>query len=336
MNDIRLSGTMGVDAMGTSPELRAGPQTTSQRFREALMALAVPTFEVNGEDMSVYQGTVNYELNSSKVDFTDCRLSYGNNGVDLSAENHIAGAAGHGDPAGGYHYVKPAYDWRKNAANFASRFNALAGGLNLGAWADLEESGGLKKSELESWLYKFWNEVEQKIGKVVGCYTSAGFLNTALPLTSWLKTKPLWVASWTNGATPLIPQEWAVAGRTYKKWQWKVYKPGSDYGVQSAGIDLDRYNGTRAQFNAEYGVVPAEPPTPPPPVPGDGGLQLKVLVSALNVRSGPGTNYPVVGSLAEGDVVSPLNVGGQNAWVEVEPGRWAAVQVGEARFMGPV
>lgn len=333
MNIDRSFSGMGVDAMGTSPELRAGPQTTSQKFREALMALAVPTFEVNGEDMSVYQGVVDYEKNSGKVDFDICRLSYGNNGVDLSAEKHIAGAAGHGDPAGGYHYVKPMYDWKKNAANFASRFNALKSGCAIGAWFDVEESGGLKKSELESWLYKMWNEAEQKIGQVIGCYTSAGFLNTAIPLTSWLKNKPLWVASWTNGATPLIPNEWGVAGRTWKKWQWKVYKPGSDYGVQSAGIDLDRYNGSRAQFNAEYGVV-----VEPPPDPGTGGegLQLKVIVATLNVRSGPGTNYPVVGSLAEGDVVSPLNVGGQNAWVEVEPGRWAAVQVGEARFMGAV
>ena len=47
------------------------------------------------------------------------------------------------------------------------------------------------------------------------------------------------------------------------------------------------------------------------------GLSLTVTVSALNVRQGPGTNYPIVGALHQGDQrpVSGRDAGG--AWYQV-------------------
>lgn len=56
----------------------------------------------------------------------------------------------------------------------------------------------------------------------------------------------------------------------------------------------------------------------------------------MNVRSGPGTEYAKVGSLAFGSKVNIENVGGQSAWVEIEPGKWVCVQLGKDRLMKPV
>lgn len=320
---------IGSNVMGTSSELRAGPQTARQKFQDALMALApAATWEVNGDDISVYQGAINWPVHAGKVDFSIIRFSYGNKGIDTRAEENVIQAREHSKPHAGYHYLKPALSWKENAANFAAMHSSLGG--KIFPVGDLEESGGLNKTGLESWVYKWWNETEQKIGREVACYTSAGFLNTAMGLTNWLKNKKLFVAHWTSAGAPQLPNEWAIAGRNWTFWQHKIYKPGSDYGVQSGAIDLDRYNGTRTQFNTEFGIVTTPPPDPDPePEPEPTGcLQMEVVQDGLRVRRGPGTSFAVVGSLAAGRIVDVLNVGGQDSWVEIAPGEWANVQQG--------
>lgn len=62
-------------------------------------------------------------------------------------------------------------------------------------------------------------------------------------------------------------------------------------------------------------------------------IKMTVLVEAMNVRSGPGTSYAVVGSLKSGMTVEAMDVGGYNCWVRIGPGRWAAVSVGGKRYM---
>lgn len=73
---------------------------------------------------------------------------------------------------------------------------------------------------------------------------------------------------------------------------------------------------------------PPAPPTPPPvehPHIDTPGMVLAVVVDRLNVRSGPGTTYPVVGQLAEGDTISAemLSAKGE-LWAKYAKG-WAAV-----------
>jgi hypothetical protein len=69
------------------------------------------------------------------------------------------------------------------------------------------------------------------------------------------------------------------------------------------------------------------------PEPIEQGIYMRVLAEAMNVRSGPGTNYPVVGSLKRGMTVEAMDVGGYNCWARIGPGRWAAVNTGGKRYM---
>lgn len=75
---------------------------------------------------------------------------------------------------------------------------------------------------------------------------------------------------------------------------------------------------------------PADPPDGKEPA----VLRMRVNVDVLNIRSGPGTNYPDVGDLHKGDLVDVLDVAGSNAWVKIgsNPDRWACVQLG-TRYM---
>ncbi len=58
---------------------------------------------------------------------------------------------------------------------------------------------------------------------------------------------------------------------------------------------------------------------------GGNGLQARVLVDGLNVRTGPGVENNVVGTLKAGDVAPITDVDGKDAWGEIEPGKWIAL-----------
>lgn len=55
----------------------------------------------------------------------------------------------------------------------------------------------------------------------------------------------------------------------------------------------------------------------------DSGEKMIVTASALNVRSGPGTNYPAVGVLRHGEAVSIVKE--DNGWGQLEYGKWVCM-----------
>ena len=68
-------------------------------------------------------------------------------------------------------------------------------------------------------------------------------------------------------------------------------------------------------------------------------FRLKVVQDGLNVRTGPGTNFAMIGKLRAGQVVDTTDIGGSSAWVEFafEGKRaWANVQNGLDRNMEPM
>ena len=60
---------------------------------------------------------------------------------------------------------------------------------------------------------------------------------------------------------------------------------------------------------------------------------MSVVASALNVRSGPGIGYPIVGSLSAGDQVIVQDISAPiEAWVQHETG-WSAVKYGGKTYL---
>ena len=85
---------------------------------------------------------------------------------------------------------------------------------------------------------------------------------------------------------------------------------------------------------------PVEPPEvvePPALYPGaiviPAEIDFEVTYDHLNVRSGPGTNYPQVGQLSLGDVVHGKQMYAQALWIEYEDGKWCAVTHGGYDYM---
>jgi hypothetical protein len=54
-------------------------------------------------------------------------------------------------------------------------------------------------------------------------------------------------------------------------------------------------------------------------------LKFEVVHETLNVRSGPGIQYPILDQLQGGDAFSGKRLHSAGVWVEIEPGKWCAL-----------
>lgn len=55
-------------------------------------------------------------------------------------------------------------------------------------------------------------------------------------------------------------------------------------------------------------------------------LKFEVTFETLNVRSGPGVEYPIIGQIGKGAAFTSKKLSSRSVWVEVEPGKWCALQ----------
>ena len=54
-------------------------------------------------------------------------------------------------------------------------------------------------------------------------------------------------------------------------------------------------------------------------------MKFEVIITELNVRSGPGINFSIVDKIKKGKVVTTKRLYSEGAWIEIEPGKWCAV-----------
>ena len=103
-------------------------------------------------------------------------------------------------------------------------------------------------------------------------------------------------------------------------------------------------------------ATPSQPPRPPPrrrtprapvrpvwaetltpPTTSAGDTSVVTIVTRANVRGGPGTNYEVIGNIAEGDTVPVLGVSAGGGWYAIDFGgaitgrAWVSGQVAKLR-----
>jgi len=77
--------------------------------------------------------------------------------------------------------------------------------------------------------------------------------------------------------------------------------------------------------------TPAPEPTPDPAQ--DDGLQMRVLVDGLRMRSAPSLSAPITGSYSIGSIIRIANISGTDVWVQLPDGNWIAMCVGGKRYM---
>ena len=166
-------------------------------------------------------------------------------------------------------------------------------------------------------------------------YTSNSFWNEYGDTgdNAWTRF-PLWIAHYTTSPTPTIPAPW----KAWTFWQYTSKGSGTSFGTESMNLDLNYFNGSKNDLLAFAHITPTTPETPPATPPTSLTLEQRILLleqrvtaleggtpttgdttppttpptltlyavciaAGLNVRSGPGATYPVVGGLVYGQKV---------------------------------
>jgi GH25 family lysozyme M1 (1,4-beta-N-acetylmuramidase) len=125
--------------------------------------------------------------------------------------------------------------------------------------------------------YRFLEKMKE-YGKSPWLYTNWNWYTIYFSGKKWPKEYPLWLAvyprwpSWTlNPKLPVTVTEWLV-------WQYTDKGPGKAWGCQSHGLDMNRFNGTRAELLELYAVKGQPPP------PQDGTMTTKERLDDLDER----------------------------------------------------
>ena len=269
-----------------------------------------------GPDVSFYQddpGT------SQGINFTKMKQSAGyviiragqNVWIDSDFRTNWNDSKAAGLPRGSYWFYDSRADPREQADLWVSAFQGDFGELPL--FADFEEAYGGLYTGWRHWK-TFLERLRALVGnREIGIYTAYYYwIRNAPPASDatnleYFHRYPLWIANY-GVTTPSVPRPWTT--NEWLFWQFTDRGDGALYGVESSRIDLNYFNGDLAAFNRRFNLST----TPPPP---PGPLWYKVTASALNVRSGPGTNFDVRGLIRMDEVVQGLSLSADGAWARI-------------------
>jgi GH25 family lysozyme M1 (1,4-beta-N-acetylmuramidase) len=225
-----------------------------------------PGGEVIGIDVSKWQGAMDFGKAAAKVDFAFIRASYGKH-QDERVDEYAPAAMAAGLPYGFYHYLHFFDPPKEQVETFAAVIERH--GCDLPPVLDLEDGNfnGLTVTERAAFVLEFLERLqvrldEMGIDRLPILYTNYSYWRSALGAPKWGAAFDLWIANWTKGTRPLVPEPWA-SGRGWTFWQYANDGHGPSYGASSARIDLNRFNGT-ADDLAAY-LIPRGVPEPRPP-----------------------------------------------------------------------
>jgi GH25 family lysozyme M1 (1,4-beta-N-acetylmuramidase) len=230
--------------------------------------------------------------------------------------DHVASAKAAGIPWGIYNWLYPASKVNMDAQVNAwyARYNADVPPMGIFIDAETTYYGGVLANPSATDLRSAHNKWMTKAGKEATTYTGKYFADTYL-IGFDFSREPLWIANYGVNS-PALPK----GATTYHLWQFtstldgKQLDPNGNY-----ELDGNYYNGTLAQFQAEYGYIVTPPPTEEKmryfTIAGTPTIPATVK---MNIRSTVGiTTTNDVGDLFAGDkieVSETVNVSATDKW----------------------
>jgi lysozyme len=252
------------------------------------------SWEVQGIDISKWNGNMSFSVTKTKCQYVIMRLGYGTQWKDASCDTFYRDARAQDIPVGVYWFCNIGQDANLTATSFAEEIATHSPQLDVVLDA---ESTVLDPAGTLNWLKACDAKLTALTGKKAMIYTSAGFWNSKVARSSYWTGRNLWDANWTTRDTPTIPYDWVG----WSHWQWSAdgNQKAAEYGSTNGDpdMDLDRFNGTCVQFNAKYGthIVPIGGEVPPPqPPPGTVPEVVIVNTGEANLRHAPNPTDPSV------------------------------------------
>ena len=213
-----------------------------------------PVAPVKVLDISKWQGAIDpARMLAAGVTGVMVRASYsGINGsrADEKVEEYLPLLRAANIPYGLYHYFHPARPVEEQFGAFAAVVERH--GYQLRLALDLEETVGFDATttaKAAALAERIRAAFPLPAGKRQMIYTSLGYWRDRLGSPAWGANFDLWIAAWTQATAPIVPAPWT----RWTLWQYTNEGDGPAHGVGSARVDLNRFNGTRAEFLA-WGV----------------------------------------------------------------------------------
>ncbi len=243
---------------------------------------------------------------------------------------------------GAYHYLDFSQSGGDQANFFANLLDADRG--EMPPVVDYEQViSTLTPAKAIACLRDFITQLKARRYNSIMIYTSAGYWKQFGDTNASWAQFPLWLADYNNTDSPPAPAPWA----RWTFWQFNPKGSGETFGTESFSIDMTRFAGSQDDLFAFAGVkltsteidtrlqqleqrvtsleqkMGAQPAVTPVSQPAAASPTYALCnATALNVRSGPGASYPVIGWLSNGQRVKVLDR--QNGWVRLEdPAGWS-------------
>lgn len=192
-----------------------------------------------GIDVSKWNGDILTDLKEmDSISFVICKASEGIDYVDPDFESNSTFLNERKIIWGVYHFFHTADDPIKQADFFLKIADQRMG--DIAPIVDIEQASltvGEQPSstKMQVDLLLFLSHIERSIGRVPMIYTDEAFASQYLNNETFAKY-PLWLAEYSNGRYPVIPEPWKAKG-------FKIWQKSSSYSVKSRLVDLDAYFG---------------------------------------------------------------------------------------------
>ena len=200
---------------------------------------------LEGIDVSHWQGTIDWgKVRGAGKKFAFIKASEHTSFVDDKYQTNRANAKAAGLKVGAYHFARPnvgTTDAYAEADHFIETADWSSGELR--PVLDLEDTGGLSSSALQTWVKAFVQRIYERTGVRAIIYVSPSFWSGKMGNSRWFADNGydvLWIAHWTTAGSPSVPAEnWGGDSWTF----WQYTSDGSVAGI-GGRVDLDRFNGS--------------------------------------------------------------------------------------------
>lgn len=211
---------------------------------------------ITGNDISKYQGDVDWDIYKNNSNFVIIKASEGNGYTDTKFVRNRTEARRVGLPLGFYHFARP--DLKNTPEEEASWFLEVCGAFKEGEFLCLDYEADWSGGVID-WCKKFLDFLLDKTKIKAFVYLNQALIKKYNWLPVVAGDYPLWVAAYTYDPkkNDFVTGAWKSAAM--QQWTNKQEIPGI-----SGGVDGDVFFGT-AKALKKYGYVPVVPETPSTP-----------------------------------------------------------------------
>jgi lysozyme len=198
--------------------------------------------QLSGIDVSHFQNQIDWrQVRKVGVSFAFVKATEGQTVTDRAFEKNWKSTRALGIRRGAYHFFRPEFDPETQAKHFLKVLGDDPG--ELPPALDVEVLGNVSADGVVERANRWMQLVKARLKRIPILYTGSAFWRMTLKNSAALAENPLWIAHYTSGPKPLVPNAWP-------KWTfWQFSQQGKVPGI-SGDVDLDAFNGSEADLDA--------------------------------------------------------------------------------------